>query len=99
MVRKFALMITMASGLGFAALSSTPAASIPLSPGLVPTIEFSVVEVQYRRCHVRRYSGWVRCRGYYRPYYNPYYGPYYGAPYGPYWGPRPFAPFPFFFGW
>ena len=94
MLRKFALMAAAAGGLGLAALVSTPAASVPLSPGLAPTIESDVVDVQYRRCHLRRSSGWVRCRGYYRPYGPyPYYGPSYG--YGPYWGPRP-APFPFF---
>ena len=99
MLRKFALIATAAGGLGLAALAATPAASLPLSPGLAPTIESEVVDVQYRRCHLRRNSRWVRCGGYYRgpyPYYGP--GPYYYGP-GPYWGPR-YAPFPFFpFGW
>ena len=105
MLRKFALIATAAGGLGLAALATTPAAALPLGPGIAPTIESDVVNVQYRNCHLRRSSRWVPCRGYNRPYapnYGPapYYGPgpYYGA--GPYWGPRPFAPFPFFpFGW
>ena len=100
MLRKFALIATAAGGLGLAALATTPAASLPLGPGIAPTIESDVVDAQYRRCHLRRSSRWVRCGGYNRPY-GPYYGasPYYYGP-GPYWGPRPFAPFPFFpFGW
>ncbi len=101
MLRKLAFVVTTAGGLGLAALAATPAASLPLSPGLAPTIESEVVDVQYRRCHLRRSSRWVRCRGYYPgpyPYYGPYPRPYWGP--GPYWGPRP-APFPFFpfFGW
>lgn len=101
MLKKFALIATAASALGLAALATTPAASLPLSPGLTPAIASDVVDVQYRRCHLRRTSRYVRCRGYNQPY-APYYGPSYpyGGP-GPYWGPRP-APFPFFpfpFGW
>jgi hypothetical protein len=102
MLKKFALIATAASALGLAALATTPAAALPFGPGIAPTIESDVVAVQYRRCHLRRSSRYVRCGGYYRPYapyYGPSYGPYYGGP-GPYWGPRPFAPFPFFpFGW
>ncbi len=65
MLRKFALAVTAAGGLGLAALATTPAASLPFGPGLAPTIESEVVDVQYRRCHLRRSSRWVRCRGYY----------------------------------
>lgn len=101
MLRKFALIATAASALGLAALATTPAASLPLSPGIAPTIESDVVDAQYRRCHVRRSSRYVRCRGYnrpYAPYYGPSYGPYYGP--GPYYGRGPgIGPFPFFFGW
>ncbi len=102
MLRKFALIATAAGALGLAALATTPAAALPLSPGIAPTIESDIVDVRHRPRHFRNSSGWVR--GYnrpYAPYRQPYYErrPYYGDDYGyrPYRRQGP--GFPFFFGW
>jgi hypothetical protein len=92
MLRKFALVVIAAGGLGLMALP--PANAAPAAPGLQPTIQSDVEQVRHRRCHVRRNSRWVRCPHWRRPYR------YYGYPYyypGPYWGPwGPPAPWPFF---
>ncbi len=88
MLRKFALMLAAAGGLGLAVLVTTPAGSVPIGPGLAPTVQSAVEQAQYRRCHVRRNSRWAWCR--YRGPYGPYPYPYWG----PYWGPP--APWPFF---
>jgi hypothetical protein len=94
MLRKLALGLAAAGGLGLATMMATPAAAVPSSaPGLQPRIEADVEQVRHRRCHLRQRSRWVRCAPLRRYYRYPYYGPYWG-PWGP--APWPFFPFPFF---